>query len=507
VSAPDHSDPAEVVKLREPIAEDWYGSVGQRRPPLGTDGKSGTSWSGGRISGYEQQSTLAGSQWAKQSVQMRRTDGRLAASWAVRKQTALSASWKWEAGEHGDEESERYAAYANEAFGLDGGAGHLGCTWEEVLAQILEYVPVGFRYCERVYHYGRDCDGELRVWVTFEDREPSAHSDWDEGPNQTLRSVQQNPPNCPRTVIPADKLALFTHNMTGSNFEGVGADRAAWWVWKLKHHILDRVGVGVMRWSTPTVEVVVDRQAAHGDVEPEEGDSINTAIAALRDAYLQQMEWVQSVDESVVWHPPWIETKTLNGPGVMDWAGLLSVINWCDAELAANYTTEAMRLGVTETGARSVGEVHEQVLRRVVANDLDVVASVMGGPGRPGAGVIGDLIRWNFGAAADCKLPRLVHSGLEPDRLAEALPSLPALEAAGLLGARANRSVVNMVRDAIGAEPLTDEEFAALNSMPATGAPSAELVDATPDPAIAAARLADRIYEASRPRGQIEMPL
>jgi hypothetical protein len=64
-----------------------------------------------------------------------------------------------------------------------------------------------------------------------------------------------------------------------------------------------------------------------------------------------------------------------------------------------------------------------------------------------------------------------------------------------------------MVRDAIGAEPLTDEEFAALNSMPATGAPSAELVDATPDPAIAAARLADRIYEASRPRGQIEMPL
>ena len=110
------------------LSEWGYGRPsGPKRPTPGVEGDSGTPWSGGAISGYEKQATLYGAQWAAQSVQMRRTDGRLAASWAVRKQTALSATWRWEPGQPGDPASESYAAYANEAFGLDGGAGHLGC--------------------------------------------------------------------------------------------------------------------------------------------------------------------------------------------------------------------------------------------------------------------------------------------------------------------------------------------------------------------------------------------
>ena len=494
VSATATDDDAQVVKLREPNADDWYGNESSRRPPLGAEGASGTSWSGGTISGYERQASLRGSLWAKESVQMRRTDGRLAASWGVRKQTALTASWKWEPGQPDDPDSERYAAYANEAFGFVGGAGHLGCTWEHTLEQMLEYVPVGFRYLEEVYHLDRDRDGEMRWWVTYEDREPTAHDSWVKGHDEALVEVTQNPPGAPRTRINSRKIVLLTRGLTGANFEGVGVDRAIWWVWRLKRHLLDSIGVGVARWSSPVIEAIINRRAALGDVEPEPGESVNTAIAALRDAILQQAERIQATDESVVWHPEWIELKQFGGPGSMDWAGLQVWANWCDAEMAANYTVEAQRLGLTETGSRAVGEVHQQTLHRVVSNDLDTIASEVGGPSRPGGGTIGRLIEWNFGRVPEAKLPRLVHTGLQPDRFADAQASIPGAIAAGVL--TPDEGIENLYRSHIGAEPLREGQRAA-----------AQAASRAPDSGSLVASLADRIYEESRPRGQMEMPL
>ncbi len=481
----DDSDAS--ARLSEVRAEWGYDRQrGPSRPTPGVEGASGTPWSGGNISGYEKQSTLYGALWARESVQMRRTDARLAASWAVRKQTALSASWRFEAGEDGDELSEKLAAYANEAFGLDGQQGHLGCTFEATLTPMLEYVPVGFRYLEEVYHHAPDRDGVLRVWVRYADREPTAHSAWNANANRTdIVSVTQAPPSAGRKTIDAYKMVLLVRNRTGNNWEGIGVDRTVWWAWNLKSHTLDQIGIASDRWANPVPDVVIDRVLALQQYD-------KTEVEAIRDAYTAQLQRMVSRDESVTWRPSWMTVENHGGPGTADWSGLLGVVQWCDGELASAYTTEAMRLGLTETGARSVGEVHEQVLRRVVANDLDVIASVLGGPSRPGGGTIGRLIEWNFGRVSDSKLPRLTHSGLDVDRFADALASLPALVSAGLL--TADNEIENRVRDTIGADTLAVERSDVERAGVASGSPLAAL--------------AERIHrERNQPRGQLGLGL
>ena len=535
------------VRLNESRPENYMPS----RPPKGVAGKSGTQWSGGFISDIEQQASLSGAEWAKTSVQMRRTDGRLAASWSVRKQTALSATWRFEPGDPGDPDSERYATYANEAFGLDGGAGHLGDTWENVLSQMLEFVPVGYRYLEEVYALGRDSAGDVRYFVVFEDREPSAHMHWVEGENETLAGVKQSPPGSPITEIPADKIVLLVRHLTGANWEGQGADRPAWWVWQLKRHLLDQMGIAADRWANPVPDIEVDRVAAR------EANYSEAEVESIRDAYILQIQNMVSRQQSETHRPKFFQVGAHGGPGTVDWAGMLATVEWCDAELSANYTTEAMRLGLTDTGARSVGEVHEQVLRRVVANDLDIIAGAICGRSRPGGGTIGRLITWNFGAVDDGKLPRLTHSGLEPDRFAESMSSLPSLVNAGLL--EVDDAVKNQLRGIIGVEQAADDDILAAGGsaqglligdktlardlardvaqgqvpksaaveilvnmvgidrlaaesifaaiVEGSSAPPSEPRVESADPAALAARLADRIYEASRPRGQIELPL
>ena len=470
VSAPA-DDPTRTVRMAEAVGEWGFTSTpkGPTRPIPGQQGDSGTALSGGRISGYESQATLYGALWARQSVQMRRTDGRLAASWAVRKQTALSATWRWNAGEADDPLSEKLARYANEAFGFDGSTGHLHCRFEETLSQMLEYVPVGFRYLEEVYTHEADSDGVTRVFVSFADREPTAHENWNENAQRSnLVSVTQNPPNTSRKTIDAFKMVLFTRNRTGTNYEGIGVDRTVWWPWDLKSHTLDQIGIATDRWANPVPDVVIDREAGLRQYTKAE-------VQAIRDAYTTQLQRMVAREESVTWRPSWITVENHGGPGTADWAGLLSVVEWCDGELASAYTTEAMRLGLTETGARSVGEVHEQVLRRVVANDLDVIASVLSGPSRPGGGTIGRLVEWSFGAVPESKLPRLTHSGLDVDRFADALPHLPALVSAGLL--TPDNFIEAQVRDTIGAEAMADEMSAVARAGIASNSPLAALAE------------------------------
>ena len=114
-------------------------------------GISGTQLSGGSISGYEQNKYLIGLSWIKEAEEMLRTDPIVAQSWYVLKQTLLSATWRFKPGIEGDPTSEKLADFANEAFGFDGYPGQMRISFEEQLAYLLEFIPVGYRYAEEIY--------------------------------------------------------------------------------------------------------------------------------------------------------------------------------------------------------------------------------------------------------------------------------------------------------------------------------------------------------------------
>ena len=135
--------------------------------------------------------------------------------------------------------------------------------------------------------------------------------------------------------------------------------------------------------------------------------------------------------------------------------GPLEIITKCDSQISAAFLTQFADLGNTETGARSVGEIHLSVFRRAAINLCDIIASQVSGVDRRGGGTIGRLIRWNYGLVDPSQLPRLTHTGLDTDDLAESLGMLPGLVQAGLL--TPDDELERAIRERLGAGDLPED--------------------------------------------------
>jgi hypothetical protein len=421
-------------------------------PRFGARGISGTQLSGGVISGKEQNPKLTGLSWVQEAEEMLRTDPIVRRSWHMLRQTLLSASWRFEAGVEGDLVAEELARFANECFGFDGYAGQMTMSWEEQLSYLFEFVPLGYRYAEEIYRVGPDSNGKIKVWLDhYADREPSAHQRWLSRDNQHLDGVLQNTVGLTYTPepIPAHKLLLLTLNRTGSNFEGVGMLRPVWWWWRTKQRVANLMCVGLDRWAVPTPKVKVDRSQAEmlgltdGDID-----------VMINDAEAQAQAFI-SAEQSYLVENAAVSFDTYAAQPNLYADGPISIITKCDSQIAAAFLTQFADLGNTETGARSVGEIHLSVFRRAAINLCDLVASQVSGMDRRGGGTIGRLIKFNYGPVDPSKLPRLTHTGLDTDDLADSMAMLPQLVQAGLL--TPDNELERALRERLGAGDLPEE--------------------------------------------------
>ena len=421
-------------------------------PRLGVKGISGTQLSGGNITGKENNPQLTGLNWVSEAEEMMRTDPIVRRSWHMLRQTLLSASWRWEPGVENDEVAEELARYANECWGLDGFSGQMTISWEEQLAYLLEFIPLGYRYAEEVYRVGPDSSGKIRVWLShYADREPSAHSQWLSRDNQRLDGVLQNTVGVGKQPepIPANKLLLLTLNKTGSNFEGVGMLRPVWWWWRTKQRVANLMCVGLDRWAVPSPKVVVDRSQAESL-----GLSDGDIDAMINDAEAQAQSFI-AAEQSYLVENSAVKFETYSANPNLYADGPINIITKCDSQIASAFLAQFADLGNTETGARSVGEIHLSIFRRAAINLCDLVASQTSGVGRSGGGTIGRLIRWNYGCIDPSKLPKLTHTGLDTDDLADSLGMLPGLVQAGLL--TPDNDLERAIRERLGAGDLPED--------------------------------------------------
>ena len=420
-------------------------------PRFSTRGISGTQLSGGVISGYERNVKLTGLNWVTEAEDMLRTDPVVRRSWHMLRQTLLSATWRFEPADDQDPICLELCRFANEAFGLDGYSGQMSMSFEEQLSYLFEFVPVGYRYAEEIYKVGPDENGKVKVWLDhFADREPSAHMRWLSRDNQHLDGVLQNTVGVGKVPepIPANKLLLLTLNRTGSNFEGAGMLRPVWWWWRTKQRVANLMTVGVDRWAIPAPKVKVDRSKADlagltdADINAmvDEAESQAQAFLAAEQSYL--------IENDVVTFDNYAAAPNLYAQGPLD------IIRECDNQISQAFLAQFANLGITDTGSRSVGEVHLSVFRRAAINLCDLVASAISGVDRRGAGTIGRLIRWNYGPVDPSKLPRLTHTGLDTDDLAESLGMLPALVQSGLL--TPDDDLERAIRERLGAGDLPE---------------------------------------------------
>ena len=421
-------------------------------PRFVTKGITGTQLGGGVITGKENNPQLTGLNWVSEAEEMLRTDPIVRRSWHMLRQTLLSATWRFIPGIEDDPVSEKLANFANEAFGFDGYSGQMSVSWEDQLSYLFEFIPLGYRYAEEIYRVGPDCEGKVRVWLDlYADREPSAHQKWLSRDNQHLDGVLQNTVGLTYTPepIPANKLLLLTLNRTGSNFEGVGMLRPVWWWWRTKQRVSNLMCVGLDRWAVPTPKVKVDRSKAE-----ELGLTDGDIDAMLDDAEAQAQSFI-SAEQSYLVENGAVSFDTYAVQPNLYASGPIDIITKCDGQISAAFLTQFADLGNTETGARSVGEVHLSVFRRAAINLCDLVASQVSGVDRRGGGTIGRLIRWNFGMVDPSKLPRLVHTGLDTDDLAESLGMLPGLVQSGLL--TPDDELERAIRERLGAGDLPED--------------------------------------------------
>ena len=421
-------------------------------PRFSVRGITGTQLSGGMISGYERNAQLTGLNWVREAEDMLRTDPVVRRSWHMLRQTLLSATWRWESANETDPLCVELARFANEAWGFDGYAGQMSQSWEEQLSYLFEFVPLGYRYAEEIYKVGPDYDGKVKVWLDlYADREPSAHLKWLSRDNQKLDGVQQHVVGVGKVPepIPSNKLLLLTLNRTGSNFEGSGMLRPVWWWWRTKQRISNLMCVGADRWAVPTPRVKVDRSVAdmHGLTDSDVNAMIDDAEAQAQAFLSAQQSYL--VDNPVVSFDQYAAAPNLYAQGPLD------IIRECDNQISQAFLTQFANLGISATGSRSVGEVHLTVFRRAAINLCDLVASAVSGVDRRGGGTIGRLIRWNYGPIDPSKLPRLVHTGLDTDDLAESLGMLPQLVTSGLL--TPDNDLERAIRERLGAGDLPEE--------------------------------------------------
>ena len=416
-------------------------------------GNRGTVLSGGRISGIEQNPELVGVNWITECQSMLRTDPMVAVSWRLIKQTLQSATWEWVSGDESDPVSNQIADYANCAWGFAGYPGEMSVDWESQLDYLLEYIPYGYRYAEEIYRYGYT-DGPC-IWLDrYADRVPAAHLMWLSEDGQTLSGVQQKLTGtaAPPDPIPANKLLLLTHQREGANFEGCGLLRPAYWHYRSKQRISNLLQIGIERWAVPTPIVKVHREAA------EAGGYNQEQIEALIDeAESQALNYVSAESSYLVEPSAVVSFESYGASGELNVGGVEAAIAMCDTQIATSMMTQMINLGVTDTGSRSVGEVHANLFRRSCVNLLDTVAAAVSGTDRAGGGTIGRLAKYNFGDhISPSQLPRLTHTGLDSDQLAESLINLPALVQASLL--TPDNDLESAIRQRIGVNAeLTNE--------------------------------------------------
>lgn len=422
------------------------------RPRFDNLGISGTQVSGGIITGKEKNPELFGVNWVEEAEDMLMTDPVITKCWFMVKQTLLSATWAFESQNEEDETCNELADFANEAFGFGGFSGMMEIPFQTQLEYICQAFPIGFRYFEELYKAGPDSKGRVRIWLKkYADREPTAHLKWLSRDGQELDGVQQKIVGIQKQPqpIPANKLLLITHDQTGSNWAGKGILRSAWWPWKGKTSISTNMTIAADRWVSPTPKLTVDRSKATAN------GYAQTQVDELVEQGVQQLENYLSTESSYLVENDVVSFSSYAAPTSFEQSPL-AIIREFNTEIMAAFLAEFSILGQTSTGARSVGEIHNNTFRRSCISYLNKIADQISGPDRPGGGTIGRLIRWNFGNVPVSKYPRLKHYGLETDGLADSLQQLPALVSSGVL--TPNDSLEHAVRDLFGVAQLAENQ-------------------------------------------------
>lgn len=264
--------------------------------------------------------------------------------------------------------------------------------WPEVIQQMARgELTYGFSLHETVLAQGKDTllpSGDGFRLAKLAQRLPATvePNGWIERDGELVEIRQRGIKDgtyLSNVVLPAEKTLLVSWNREGNNYQGFSAFRPVWYLCKVREHLLKIVGIGHQREALGVPMATMDRDAP---LNERQRKSLQKILANL----------VYHENASIVL-PPGVKLEWFNSPGATKGHVLEA---WRQLGIAIMEVLQAqqMALGTSDTGARAVGQVHDNAKGTFIQGVKASLEAVFNGVGRrPYTGLGRKIIEPNWG--------------------------------------------------------------------------------------------------------------
>jgi len=388
-------------------------------------GVSGTPITGGFLTDLgEYNPELAGRNAIPTYEKMRRGDAQVRATLAACKLPVRSAKWDVAPGlaasDPGFARAKEVAGFVREnLFGGLEFRTSLGSwtsqTWDDVLCNALLMLDFGCAVHEEIWRI----DGSAVRLRQLAGRLPLTFYRWHtEADGETLIGLEQYGYRRGRflnVLLPADKIAVFTHGREGANFWGMALQRAMYPHWYVKNKLYridaiacERNALGVPVWRLGPGFSREDRDAAYNMV-----------------TQLATHEATGAVE------PPGDATTGLRIVGYQGRVrDTLPSIQHHNVMISRAALALFMDLATADHGSRALGQVHTDFFMLSLQSLADQVAAVIT------LNTVRRLVDFNFGEGAP--RPRLIVANVQSRSLSSLVEALTGFAQAGLLVSEEN---------------------------------------------------------------------
>ena len=269
-----------------------------------------------------------------------------------------------------------------------------------------------------------------------------------------------------RPTIEASRALLYSWKREANNWAGESQFRSVWYIaGRIMPLLLKLAGVTVQREGAG-LPVAFRTEAAKGDLTPRQRDDL---IDFMANSSFHESSGVVLPQG---WDMKWIFSPGSDKTFILDmWKSLGLVV-------LQQASAQQLVLGTDNTGARSVGEVHDARSMAFVRKVLAFVEGVLNGDsGEAHTGLVQRLVEWNFGPQS--AYPRIKLTPQRPEMAAKDLAdSANTAKSAGLFTPTAKDELA--FRERAGLPSITEEERDAAKAKAAALAPALPQPGAAP---------------------------
>lgn len=362
---------------------------------------------------------------------MRRSDGQVQLALLALENPVINANWTLHPPgdpRHDDkptpEELERTKLINDWFFGEE-------FQFTETMRQILAMYWAGFSLFEKIYAYNHN---DILVVKRLAPRLQNTIREWDitDGKINAVRQVIYAGETARDVWIPGDKIVCFSFRKEGDDFRGISALRPAYKHWFHKDFFYRIDAMRIERWGLGIPAIMEDELV-----------STSGRTADI----IEAVENMRAHEKGFVYVPRGYRVEMLDA-GSAKMVDPIPSIQHHDAAILKTIMAQFLELGMTETGARSLGET----LKNQYLASLQFVANYIADT--LNRDVIKPIMRMNWGE--DARAPYLVAYGIQNEDVSILATAFNALGNSGLV--TKGPKIEGYIRELLGI-PNEDEEF------------------------------------------------